>query len=473
MNSIQDVAAQTLIPKIKAREKLSFAVGEIAGTLVWTTVSGFVTYYYTDAVGISAIVAGTIFLLSRLLDGVSDILMGILVDKTKSKHGKARPWLLWMAIPFFISTVLVFSVPGGWAPEAKIIYAFITYNLLSTIVYTALSLPYNVMNALITDNPKDRVSLNVFRTVGTLFMSMLISLVVQPLVQMVGGPELGTRSPMAWTIVTGVIGFVSMVLYLICFRGTKERVLPVDKTPVPLGKAFSALIRNKYWYLMLAICMIAYMQNGMMGINIYYAKYWLGSEDFVGVLSVVLLIPMVMGIFIAVPFVQKFGKRNCILAGMLLSVAGCIVVAINPTNILFVVMGNIIKGLGLGPYQAAGNVMLADVIDYGEWRFGIRCDGMVFSAASFGAKVGVGLGSAAIGWLLGWAGYNGELTAQSTQAMDAIGFLYVWMPFFLFIPLAVFLFFYKLDKQMPQIRENLSAARGQGSAQSEISDCPI
>lgn len=462
MEEAANPVAENRIEKIKATEKLSYAAGEVAGTLVWTAVSGFITYYYTDAVGISAAVAGTIFLLSRLFDGVSDILMGVLVDKTKTKYGKARPWLLWMAVPFFISTVLVFAVPGGWSPQAKIIYAFITYNLLSTIVYTALSLPYSVMNALITDDPKDRISLNVFRTVGTLFMSLVIGLVVQPLVRAVGGPQLGTRNPMAWTIVMGAIGFVSMALYLLCFKGTKERVQPVDKKPLPVKKAFAALVRNKYWYLMLAICLIAFIQNGMMGINIYYAKYWLGNEDFVGILNVVLLVPMVLGIFVSMPFIGKFGKRNSILVGMVLCLAGCVVVALNPTNLVFVVVGNAMKGLGLGPYQAGGNVMLTDVIDYGEWKSGIRSDGMVFSAASFGAKVGVGLGSAAIGWLLGWAGYNGEVAVQSEQATSAIGLAYIWVPFVLFVPMVILLLFYKLDKQIPQIREDLQTARAGG-----------
>jgi GPH family glycoside/pentoside/hexuronide:cation symporter len=144
--------------RIKLKEKLAFSLGDIASNVVWSGVGSFVTFYYTNSVGMAAAAIGTMFLISRIFDGISDIVMGLIIDRTKSRFGKARPWLLWMALPFGISGVLLFSVPLGLSPVAKLIYVYITYNLLSTVVYTAINLSYGTMTALITDNSKDRTS---------------------------------------------------------------------------------------------------------------------------------------------------------------------------------------------------------------------------------------------------------------------------------------------------------------------------
>lgn len=442
--------------RIKLPEKLSYALGDVASNVVWAGVGSFITFYYTNAVGIAAATAGTIFLVSRLLDGVSDVIMGAIVDRTKSKYGKARPWLLWMAVPFFIATVLLFAVPGGFSPTAKVVYAFITYNLMSTVVYTAVNLPYGVMTSLETDNPRDRVSLNIFRMTGAMGMMLIVNNLVMPLVQMFGGGGPNASSnPRGWTITFTILGFTAMVLFFLCFKGTRERVLPLEKKPAPLKKAIPALLHNRYWFIMLLVSTLGQLSSGLMGGNIYFAKYWLGNETLVGLLMMAALLPA----FLLMPFmnkaIAKFGKRNCVAAGNLIAILGSLIIMTNPSNFVVVIAGSLVKGVSMAPLMASSFAMLADVIDYGEWRFRLRTDGLVYSAASFGAKVGAGLGAAMLGWILAFGGFDAALVQQGPAALSAIRFVFVFMPMIISACSFICLQFYNLDKLLPQIRTEL------------------
>jgi GPH family glycoside/pentoside/hexuronide:cation symporter len=208
--------------RISLREKLAYGLGDVASNVVWSAAGAFLTYYYTNVVGIAAAAAGTIMLISRIFDGVSDIIMGGIIDKTKSKFGKARPWLLWMAGPFALAAFLLFAVPRNWSDTAKVIYAFITYNLMSTVVYTAINLPYGVMNAMMTDNLKDRTQLNIFRMMGALTMGIAANMSVVPLVKVFGNGN--ETDPRGWTLTFIMLGIIAACLFLLCFFGTKERI---------------------------------------------------------------------------------------------------------------------------------------------------------------------------------------------------------------------------------------------------------
>jgi GPH family glycoside/pentoside/hexuronide:cation symporter len=445
-------AAQGIVTeRIKIREKLAYSLGDMASNVVWSGAGAFATFYYTNSAGMAAAAIGTMFLISRIFDGISDVIMGLIIDRTRSRFGKARPWLLWMAVPFCLASVLLFSVPQNWGHGAKLIYIYITYNFLSTIVYTAINISYGTMTALITDNSQDRTLLNIFRMTGALVCSISVNMLVMPIVQGFGG------GPDAWQKTFGLFGIIAMVLFLICFAGTKERVGASTKKEdvAPVKVSVKALFKNKYWYILTANNVIFGIGNSM-GVNVYYAKYWLNDENLVGLLTVATMVPAALGMLFMAPVAAKFGKRNLILAGNIVGIAGIIIQLLGPASITMVLVGAVIRGLALSGMMAVGFVMVADVIDYGEWKTGIRAEGLVYSANSFGGKVGTGLGAAMLGWALSMGGFNAAAAVQDKPALTSILFVFAVLPLILNIICSILLWMYKLERELPQILADLN-----------------
>ena len=238
----------------KVVERFSYGCGDFGCNIIYTAMSAFLMIYYTDYAGVNALAVGTIMMVSRIFDGVSDIIMGILVDRTKSRFGKARPWLLRMCVPFAVSGVLLFSVPISWAATPKLVYVFITYNLVSTVIYTAINVPYSALNALMTQDPYERSVLSIFRNLLATAGTLTINLCTLPLVEYFGD------NASAWTKTFCILGLLAVVAFLINFFGTKERVRPSgtaqnknagQKTAdVPIMTGIKALFQNKYWIMM-------------------------------------------------------------------------------------------------------------------------------------------------------------------------------------------------------------------------------
>jgi GPH family glycoside/pentoside/hexuronide:cation symporter len=442
--------------RLKIREKAAYGLGDVASNVVWSSVGSFATFYYTNSAGMAAAAIGTMFLISRIFDGLSDILMGLIIDRTRSKYGKARPWLLWMAVPFGIAAVLLYSVPAGWGPGAKLIYAYITYNLLSTIVYTAINLSYGTMTALITDDSRDRTHLNIFRMIGAVIGGTTVSMIVMPMVNGFGG------NGGAWQKTFAILGGIAVVLFVLCFAGTKERVgASTKKEDVPPVKiAFKALLKNKYWYIVTLNSVVLAVGTALGGVNVYFAKYWLGDEELVGLLSIAFALPLFIALVFMTPLSVKFGKRNICMAGTVVGIAGMILQAVNPASLVVTLLGFVLRGIGLSANAAVGFVMVADVIDYGEWKTGIRSDGLVYSASSFGQKVGTGLGAASLGWALSAGGFNAANAVQDKPAMTAILSILVYLPMVVSVISFILLWFYKLDKELPGILAELKTKHG-------------
>lgn len=202
----------------KIFERFSYGCGDFGCNIIYTAMSAFLLFYYTDYAGVSASAVGTIMLISRIFDGISDIIMGMIVDRTKSRFGKARPWLLRMCIPFAVSGVLLFSVPTTWAAAPKLVYVFITYNLVSTIIYTAINVPYSALNALMTQDPYERSVLSIFRNLLATAGTLIINTFTLPMVEYFG------NNASAWTKTFCVFGILAVAAFLLNFFGTKERV---------------------------------------------------------------------------------------------------------------------------------------------------------------------------------------------------------------------------------------------------------
>ena len=266
-------------------ERFCYGCGDFGCNIIYTAMSAFLLFYYTDYAGVNAAAVGTIMLISRVFDGISDIVMGMIVDRTKSKHGKARVWILRMCIPFALAGILLFSVPASLGSTAKLVYVFITYNLVSTVVYTAINVPYSSLNALMTQNPYERSVLSIFRNLLATAGTLTINMVTLPLVEFFGD------NAAAWTKTFAVLGILAVIAFLLTFIGTKERVHSVaeisgEAEPVSFAEGIKSLFANKYWIMMtcvLALFFLYYAVNG--GTTVYYAKDILGDKNLVSTIN--------------------------------------------------------------------------------------------------------------------------------------------------------------------------------------------
>lgn len=444
----------------KVVERFSYGCGDFGCNIIYTAMSAFLMIYYTDYAGVNALAVGTIMMVSRIFDGVSDIIMGILVDRTKSRFGKARPWLLRMCVPFAVSGVLLFSVPTSWAATPKLVYVFITYNLVSTVIYTAINVPYSALNALMTQDPYERSVLSIFRNLLATAGTLTINLCTLPLVEYFGD------NASAWTKTFCVLGLLAVAAFLINFFGTKERVRPSgaaqnkgagQKAPdVPVMTGIKALFQNKYWIMMtgmLALFFLMYSVNG--GATVYYAKDILGDRNLVGTINGIFNIVQIAGMFFIAMLVKKYGKRNVFAAGLVLDIIGMLILNFSNGVIGMIIVSSIIRGVGNACGGATMWAMVSDTIDYGEWKTGVRTEGLVNSACSFGYKIGNGIGSALLGLILEIGGYVGEAATQTASALASIRVCFVWIPVTVYIAGLVIMKFYHLDREFAGIMKDL------------------
>lgn len=368
--------------------------------------------------------------------------MGVIVDRTKSRFGKCRPWILRMAIPFALVGVLLFSVPSGLGESSKLVYIFITYNLVSSVVYTAINVPYATLNSLITQNQYERSVLSIFRMILATVGTLLITNLTLPLVQFFGD------NMSAWTKTFAVFGVLAVIVFIITFTGTKERVEPAKETKhekVPFFKDIGLLFRNKYWIMItvtLVLIFINYSLNG--GVAVYYAKNVLHDENMVGTMNLVANLVQIGVMFFKAFIIKKIGKRNMLIVGAIIYGIGFALFGFVGTNMAGVIAACVLKGIGNAGISSCMFAIVSDTIEYGEWKTGYRTDGLINSASSFGFKVGNGLGSAILGWVIGMAG-------------DTVGsqITFIWIPAVLCIGQVVVMLFYKLDKEYDGIIADL------------------
>jgi GPH family glycoside/pentoside/hexuronide:cation symporter len=285
------------------------------------------------------------------------------------------------------------------------------------------------------------------------------NIAVIPLVKLLGDGS--DTTPRGWTLTFLMLGIIAACLFLLCFLGTKERIVtpPSNDGKTSLIKAIPPLFKNKYWVICLITGLIGQLGFGMMGVNAYFAQYFLGDVGLVGLLSMFMMAPMLIGLFFSAGIINKIGKRNAVMWSCIFGLSGTLIQAINPRSFALITVGVIIKGLFMAPMTACGFAMLADVIDYHEWKTGVRSEGVVYSAASFSQKVGAGLGAAGLGWALYFGNFDPNLVEQLQPAMNAILFVFLWLPFITQIIAIICYTQYTLDKIYPQVMEDLSTRR--------------
>ena len=386
-------------------EKISYGMGDVACNVVFALTSGLITYFYTNVMSVSAAMVGMIMLISRIFDGISDVAIGLIMDKVHSKHGRGRAWVLWMALPYGISAVALFCLPANATAAVQAIYIFITYNLCTTVVYTALNLPYGAMAPLMTSNEQDLARINLFRMAMSPIGNMIVSAASLPIINRMGGDQA------AWIKVTLIYSVVAIGLLLWCFFGTKERVntqAAQEAEKLPASVRFGALIHNKYFLMILfASLFLAVYQTVNGTVATYYAQYILGNNEYYSVLNLAENIPQVVVIMILAPFIKKFGKRNLVLAGAILTMVAQLTLLAVPANPAFVAAVAAIRGIGKAPLFGCVFTMMADVVNYGHWKTGVRVQALIFSAATVGQKFGGGITGAIIGQLMDKSGFTG------------------------------------------------------------------
>jgi GPH family glycoside/pentoside/hexuronide:cation symporter len=458
---INAIPAAAAADKLSFREKFSYSLGNLGTNLLWTAISTFIVYFYTDIAGIAAATVGVLILVSRIFDGASDVFMGLLVDRTKTRFGKARPFILWMSVPFAVSMALLFTAPD-FSMIGKIVYAFITYNVATTIIYTSIDIPYQSLTSLLTQDQYQRSLINIFRLFMAVIAGVIVNMSVLRLVDGFGGGAKG------WQLTFVIFGGISLLLFLITFFNTKERVISqqtVKSEKIPVKKALKALWKNKYWKILVVFAILSYVSTGLGSSTVYYTQYILGDKNLVGTLTAFGAVPMLIGTFILAPFVKRYGKRNVAMAGCVCAILGHIIMALSGTNLIIIFVATFFKSLGGAAVIGTLFALIADTVEYGEWKSGIRSEGLVFSAVSFGGKLGNGLGAAIVGIVLSIGGYIAQAEVQTPMALASMKVLFIFLPLALSIGMLLLLIPYKLDKEYPAILEELNSRKqsGEGS----------
>ena len=426
--------------KLSLKEKIGYSLGDTASHFVWDMVGFWILIFYTDTFGISAAAAGTIMLVARFWDMASDPVMGVIADRTKTRWGKFRPYILWMALPYSILAVMAFSTPN-FGETGKVLYAGITYILLMT-VFTAINLPYSSLGAVMTSDSYERAGLNSYRFIFAFVGQFIVSGTALYLANYFGKGD--SAKGYQYTLI--LFSVISFILFMITFSSTRERVRPPKKQKESLKEDFKNLLKNKPWLILFFVGIISFIMFAMQNLSIaYYFKYYIGNEEGVQLFNVIGTVALIVAIPFSKPLAKRFGKRSVFLASSLLSgLFFCLIYVPGKDDIYLIYAFNILAKMSYAPAVPLLWTMLADTADYSEWKSGRRATGLTFSAATFAQKAGWGIGGALAGWLL--AAFKFAPNVEQTEiAITGIKLMISVFPGILYMSCAILLYFYSID----------------------------
>lgn len=409
---------------LSLKEKIGYGVGDTASCLYFQTFSMFLMYFYTDTFGISAAAVGTMFLVTRIWDTFNDPIMGMITDRTNTKHGKFRPWILWMIIPYVIFGVALFFTPN-LGITGKLIYAYITYSLV-TMVYTAINIPYGALLGVMSSNPDQRTQLSSFRFLGAFTGNIIIQGALIYLVAFYGGGNDKVGYPLAMA----TFAILAAGLWFYTFLSTKERILPSKEQQGKIWEDLKDLGKNRPWIVLCVMGVLTLiwvsLRNGAM---MYYFNYYVGDEAKAAPFMVVGTIFSLAGVA-ATTYITRFlkGKRKTfiILSALNAGFTAIFFIA-KPTDFGIMYASHILGSFIGGPLMPLTWSMFADTADYAEWKFGRRATGLIFSAGTFSQKMGWTIGGAIAGWVL--AAYNYQANAvQSEETLVGIRLMMSILP---------------------------------------------
>lgn len=410
---------------ISVKEKIAYGLGDTASNIIFQTVMMFLMLYYTDVVGLSPAVVGTLFLVVRLFDAITDPVMGNLADKTQSRFGHFRPYLLWLALPFALISILAFTTPELEGTD-KIIYAFTTYTLLM-VAYTAINIPYCALGGVLTSDVKERVSVQSYRFVFGMLGGVIVAGCTMPMVEYFGQGD--TAKGYQYTMTA--MSLLGLVLFLLCFFGTKERIEQPPEQNLSLFKSLKTLVKNDQWRVLCAAAL--FLLTGQvirLTLGVYYVKYYLGQEDLITSFMTLGVVGSMIGCAFAQPLAKRFCKIKAYISLQLIAASICSAsYFISSDNITLAFTAFILWKFFLDMATPLLWAKMADTIDYGHHKTGVRITGLVYSGVIFFIKMGVALGGAIAGWLLAFYNYQAQ-TMQSFDTQQGILLSFTIIPAF-------------------------------------------
>nr|WP_197501488.1 MFS transporter [Hyphomonas sp. Mor2] len=450
-------------------EKLGYGMGDTASNIVFQGVNILLLYFYTDVMGLDPATVALIFVGVRIWDTVNDPVMGIIADRTQTKHGKYRPYLLWMAIPFGLVTFMTFAAPSMSEP-LKIAYATATYLILM-MVYTAINVPYSALMGVMTSNSEQRTILSSYRFIGAFTAGLIISMAARPLVSLFGGGQ-GTEGfdeALGFRLTFLLLASLATILFLITFFTTKERVAPPKVQDQNIRKDVEVLLQNRAWLVMAAAGVLTLSNVAVRNaVTFHFFKYYVGDDGspfflFLDQTSLFLTLgslAFIAGLVFTKTLARMFGKRNALIGLTVLNALTMMAFFFIPPEAYWVMVGvNIVGSILAGPTPALVWSMYADVADYGEWRSGRRSTGLVFSAAMFAQKMGLTIGGAGAGALLSLIGFVAN-QEQSPETLEGLRIIFSLVPGALALSNGLVLLLYPIrEETVEQMGRELAASR--------------
>jgi glycoside/pentoside/hexuronide:cation symporter, GPH family len=471
--------------KLKTKEKIGYGFGDFASSMFWKLFSVYLLYYYTDVFGIAAAAVGTMFLITRIWDTALDPVIGVIADRTNSKWGKFRPYLLWVAIPFGIIGVLTFTAPE-LGTTGKLIYAYVTYTLMM-MIYSAINVPYASLMGVMTPNIKDRTTLSTFRFIFAFAGSILVLATAEPLVSIFGKTAGETDLKKGWQFTIILYAVITSLLFYLTFLWTRERVQPPKEQNTSLKTDLTDLARNKPWFVLLGAGVFTLIFNSLRdGSAIYYFKYYFSSQEAfqmplldvaVNYSTLYLVLGQaanIVGVVLAKPVSDRIGKKNTFLYAMLVAgVLSCIFYSFGEGDIGMIFTFQFLISVCAGSIFPLLWSMYADIADYSEWQTGRRATGLIFSSSSMSQKLGWTLGGAVTGWLLALWGFEAN-TVQSEETRTGIRMMLSFIPAAGALLSAAFILFYRLsDAFMIKVSEDLTRRREKDAVKKEGSSLVV
>ena len=445
---------------LKWYHKVGYGAGDIAGNCVYALLTAFMMIYLTDTIGMSMGIVSTLIALSKVFDGVNDFFFGRLIDKTHTKMGKARPWMLWPYIGCAITLVACFSIPTSWGQTAQYIFFFLSYTLLNAVFFTANNIAYASLTALITKNTSERVQIGSFRFIFAFATKIVIEAVTIYAVGWLGGGVVGWRMI---AIIYAIIGLITNTYSVFSVKELPEEEEETNAEGKPEDKltflqSFMLLLKNKYYLTICFSYILTQLYASVIGIGTYYTKYILGDETIFSTLSLAINITMVVSLTVLPMVIKRLG-------GMYkLNIWGYVVAALGRVGVMVAAyMGSLplmlvftaVSTIGIAPLQGDMNALIACCSEYTTLTTGHRLEGMMYSCSSLGIKLGGALGTAICGWLLDAAGYVENAAVQTASTVNMLNFLYLWMPIIINAAVGFLLVFLRVEKE----NKDLMAAR--------------
>ena len=443
---------------LKWYHKIGYGSGDIAGNCVYALLTAFMMIYLTDTIGLSMGIVSTLIAASKIFDGVSDFFFGRMIDKTKTKMGKARPWMLWAYIGCAITLVACFSIPTSWGQTAQYIFFFLSYTLLNAVFFTANNIAYASLTALITKNTSERVQIGSFRFIFAFATKIVIEAVTIFAVEWLGGGVMGWR---LIAIIYAVLGLITNTLSVFSVKELPEEETDAEEkkeNELTFLQSFKVLLKNKYYIIISCSYILTQLYASVIGMGTYYAKYILGNEELFSDLSLGINITMVVALTI-LPYVIKTmgGMYKLNIWGYVLAALGRVgvMVAAYMGSFPLMIAFTAVSTIGIAPLQGDLNALIACCSEHTTLKTGYKLEGMMYSCSSLGLKLGGALGTAISGWLLDAAGYVENAAVQTPSAVNMLNFLYLWLPIILCAAVGFLLVFLRVEKA----NENLIAEK--------------